>query len=100
MDTYTVRAEVVARVNPNVWVKYLVKDLATQTAAQEMFAKMGMRNTRFVAEKPAVSGYSVPSVITDGIDYNKFKFTIGNGGKYAGKQVFSPQVAKLLLENL
>ena len=31
-------AEVVARVNPNVWVKYLVKDLATQTAAQEMFA--------------------------------------------------------------
>lgn len=71
-----------------------------EEAAQEMFAKMGMRNTRFVAEKPAVSGYSVPSVITDGIDYNKFKFTIGNGGKYAGKQVFSPQVAKLLLENL
>jgi len=67
-----------------------------EEAAQEMFAKMGMRNTRFVAEKPAVSGYSVPSVITDGIDYNKFKFTIGNGGKYAGKQVLSPEAAELV----
>lgn len=28
----------VAKVNPDVWVKYLVKDLATQTAAEEMFA--------------------------------------------------------------
>ncbi|MBQ2374902.1 MAG: SDR family NAD(P)-dependent oxidoreductase [Alistipes sp.] len=31
-------AHEVANVNPKVWVKYLVKDLATQTAAKEMFA--------------------------------------------------------------
>ncbi len=37
-DELVATAQEVAKVNPDVWVKYLVKDLATQTAAQEMFA--------------------------------------------------------------
>lgn len=67
-----------------------------EEVAEEMFAKMGMQNTRFVSVKPSLTGYSIPSVITNGIDYNKFKFTLENGGKYAGKQVFSPEAAKFL----
>lgn len=37
-DELVATAQEVAKVNPDVWVKYLVKDLAAQTAAQEMFA--------------------------------------------------------------
>jgi len=51
---------------------------------------MGMRSTAF----------KDGSLVTTGYDYNKFLFTLKNGGKYAGKQVFSPQTVKLLLENL
>lgn len=67
-----------------------------EEAAQEMFAKMGMRSTKFSSGRISASGYSVPSVITNGIDLSKFRFTIRNGGKYAGRQVLSPEAAKLL----
>ena len=56
----------------------------------DKFRQMGMRSTAF----------KDGSLVTTGYDFNKFLFTLKNGGKYAGKQVFSPQVAKLLLENL
>lgn len=56
----------------------------------DKFRQMGMRSTVF----------KDGSLVTTGYDYNKFLFTLKNGGKYAGKQVFSPQAVKLLLENL
>ena len=55
--------------------------------AQEMFSKLGMSST-------AVDG----CVITTAYDYNKFLFTVNNGGKYAGKQVLSPKAAEIILE--
>lgn len=69
-----------------------------EEAAQAMFAKIGMHHTKFSTEKITTTGYSVPDVITNGIDYGKFYFTLKNGGKYAGKQVISPEAAKLLLK--
>ena len=56
----------------------------------DKFRQMGMCSTVF----------KDGSLVTTGYDYNKFLFTLKNCGKYAGKQVFSPQTAKFLLENL
>lgn len=67
-----------------------------EEAAQMMFAKMGMQYTKFSSEKISTTGYSVPDVITNGIDYGKFRFTLKNGGKYAGKQVLSPKAAEFV----
>lgn len=63
---------------------------SVEEVLNDKFKQMGMRSTVF----------KDGSLVTTGYDYNKFLFTLKNGGKYAGKQVFSPQVAKLLLENL
>lgn len=63
---------------------------SVEEVLNDKFRQMGMRSTLF----------KDGSLVTTGYDYNKFLFTLKNGGKYAGKQVFSPQVAKLLLENL
>ena len=63
----------------------------------KMFAMMGMRSTTFSDERPMVSGYSVPDVISIGYDQVKFWFTMSNGGKYEGKQVISPEAAKIVL---
>lgn len=63
---------------------------SVEEVLNDKFRQMGMHSTAFKAG----------SLVTTGYDYNKFLFTLKNGGKYAGKQVFSPQVAKLLLENL
>ena len=60
-----------------------------EEVAQEMFSKLGMNSTT-VGE----------SVITTAYDYNKFLFTINNGGKYAGKQVLSQKAAELVREYL
>ncbi len=46
--------------------------------AEEMFEKLGMRNTRFNGSE----------VITTRGDLAKFEFAVSNGGVYAGKKVF------------
>ena len=69
-----------------------------EETAMKMFAMMGMRSTTFSDERPMVSGYSVPDVMSKGHDQNKFWFTMRNGGKYEGKQVISPAAAKLVLK--
>ena len=63
---------------------------SVEEVLNDKFRQMGMRSTVF----------KDGSLVTTGYDYNKFLFTLKNGGKYAGKQVFSPQTAKFLLENL
>ena len=68
-----------------------------EETAMKMFAQMGMRSTTFSDERPMVSGYSVPDVISIGYDQVKFWFTMSNGGKYEGKQVISPEAAKIVL---
>ncbi len=68
-----------------------------EETAMKMFAMMGMRSTTFSDERPMVSGYSVPDVISIGYDQVKFWFTMSNGGKYEGKQVISPEAAKIVL---
>lgn len=68
-----------------------VEEVATQ-----MFAKIGMNSTGFSGK--SADGRAVSSVISNGIDYNKYLFTLKNGGKYAGKQVLSPSAARLVLE--
>ena len=52
-----------------------------------MFSKLGISST-------AIDG----TVVTTAYDYNKFLFTVNNGGKYAGKQILSPKAAELVLE--
>jgi hypothetical protein len=61
---------------------------SVEEVARAMFAELGMRST-------SVSG---GVVTTAGYDFDKFMFTIKNGGKYAGKQVLSPKAAQLVLE--
>lgn len=61
-----------------------------EETAMGMFAQIGMNATKMESA----------NIISNGIDYNKYMFTIKNGGKYAGKQVLSPAAAKLLLEVL
>ena len=68
-----------------------------EETAMKMFAQMGMCSTTFSDERPMVSGYSVPDVISIGYDQVKFWFTMSNGGKYEGKQVISPEAAKIVL---
>ena len=63
---------------------------SVEEVLKDKFKQMGMCSTVF----------KDGSLVTTGYDYNKFLFTLKNGGKYAGKQVFSPQTAKFLLENL
>ena len=63
---------------------------SVEEVLNDKFKQLGMHSTAFKAG----------SLVTTGYDYNKFLFTLKNGGKYAGKQVFSPQTAKFLLENL
>ncbi len=63
--------------------------ITIEEAALQMFCKLGMQSTT-VAQ----------NVVTTTYDYNKFLFTLNNGGKYAGKQVLSAKAAKLVLENL
>ena len=61
--------------------------ISIEEAAREMFSKLGMHST-------AIDG----TVVTTAYDYNKFLFTVNNGGKYAGKQILSPKAAELVLE--
>lgn len=72
--------------------------LSIEECAKTMFAKMGMRSTRFSDVKMRLSGYSVPDIITVGYDLDKYYFTLGNGGKYAGCQVLTPEAAELVLK--
>ena len=59
-----------------------------------MLGKMGMRSTELI---PAVSDGGIPQVTTTGYDYQKYLFTLGNGGKYAGDQVISASAAELVI---
>ncbi len=61
-----------------------------ENVAQNMFATIGMNSTSI----------SRTEVHTTGYDYNKFLFTLKNKGKYAGKQVISPEAAELVLKCL
>jgi hypothetical protein len=61
-----------------------------------MFNEIGMKSTKFSNSKNTVQGYTVPNVLSNEIDYNKYMFTIKNGGKYAGKQILSPAAANLI----
>lgn len=56
----------------------------------DMLESLGMRNTCLKGDK----------VITTGDDLAKFKFAICNGGKYAGKQVFTAKAAALMEKQL
>lgn len=61
------------------------KCVTMEEVAQQMFAKMGMHSTSLT-----------PSVTTTGNDLIKFRFTIENGGKYAGHQILSTEAAELV----
>ncbi len=57
-----------------------------------------MTSTKLSGEKVMSSGYSVPNVITTPADLDKFRSIVLNGGKYAGKQVISPDAAELFIK--
>ena len=57
-----------------------------------------MRHTSFSDKKYSVQGYNVPDIVTTGYDMEKFLFAAHNGGVYAGKRVFSPYTAQLILK--
>ena len=63
--------------------------ISVEDTALQMIAKMGMRSTT-ISE----------TVTTTGYDMGKYHFTLGNGGKYAGKQVMSSKAAELVLKFL
>ena len=63
--------------------------ITLEEAAQEMFSQLGMHST-----------YVADSVVTTAYDYNKFLFTVNNGGKYAGKQVLSQKASELVCKYL
>ncbi len=64
------------------------KYVSVEESAKRMFAQMGMCSTKFAHS----------TIITTGIDWGKYCFTLNNGGKYAGVQVLSPQAARLVLK--
>ena len=72
------------------------KHTTIEEAAINMFNEIGMKSTKFSNSKNTVQGYTVPNVLSNEIDYNKYMFTIKNGGKYAGKQILSPAAANLI----
>jgi hypothetical protein len=55
-----------------------------------MISKIGMRSTII----------SSSEILTTGYDMEKYRFTLRNNGKYEGKQVISPDAAKLVLRFL
>lgn len=63
-------------------------EISVEEAAVQMFDRIGMTSTK-------VSG---TEVITNGIDLNKYLFTVNNGGKYAGEQILSSDAADLILK--
>ena len=63
-------------------------EISVEEAAVQMFDRIGMTSTK-------VSG---TEVITNGIDLNKYLFTVNNGGKYAGEQILSCEAADLILK--
>ena len=77
--------------------KFRPTDANIQKNAQEMFGKLEMRHTSFSDQKFAVQGYNIPDIISTGYDIEKFLFAARNGGIYAGKRVFSPYTAQLIL---
>ena len=66
--------------------------------ASRMFATLGMRNTSFKGTKPSLVGYNLPDIVTTKGDIEKFLFAATNGGFYAGKRVFSPYTAEMILK--
>ena len=72
--------------------------VSIEDAATRMFEAIGMNATSFAGPKPSRVGYNVPEVITTGYDFNKFHFTLSNGGKYAGKQIISAKAAEIVLK--
>lgn len=64
----------------------------------EMFRKLEMRNTAFNGKNLAVSGYNLQDIVTTRGDLAKFIFAAQNGGLYAGKRVFSPYTAEIILK--
>ena len=68
--------------------------ISIDEVTKQMLGKMGMRSTELI---PAVSDGGIPQVTTTGYDYQKYLFTLGNGGKYAGDQVISVSAAELVL---
>lgn len=72
------------------------KHTTIEEAAINMFNEIGMKSTKFSNSKDTVQGYTVPNVLSNEIDYNKYMFTIKNGGKYAGKQILSPAASNLI----
>ena len=78
----------------NMYRRYI----SIEEAAEKMFKEAGMTSTKLSGEKVMSSGYSVPNVITTPADLKKFRSIILNGGKYAGKQVISPDAAELFIK--
>ena len=60
---------------------------------KQLFADLNMTSTSIQVSD---SQTSIPAVTTTAYDMNKFMFAISNGGKYAGKQVFSPKAAEII----
>ena len=61
-----------------------------EETAKKMFDQIGMTATKLEG----------CNVVSNGIDFNKYLFTLRNGGKYAGKQIISPAAAELVLKLL
>lgn len=70
--------------------------VSIEDAAKKMFENIGMASAGFTDRHVMTSGYNVPDVILTGIDMEKFLFTLRNGGKYAGKQVLSPEACNVV----
>ena len=69
---------------------------SVEEVARQMFAALNMTNTELSG---SVTGSgSTAQIITTAYDMNKFEFAVGNGGKYAGKQVLSPEAAEIVLK--
>ncbi len=66
------------------------KCICIEEAARKMISQMGMRSTII----------SSSEILTTGYDMEKYRFTLRNSGKYEGKQVISPDAAKLVLRFL
>lgn len=70
--------------------------ITIEEATKYMFDQIGMKSAKFAGGRVMTSGYSVPEVIMDVFDFNKFQFTVLNGGIYAGKHIFSAEAAQII----